>query len=371
MKMQKIIGEKLRVKLLDKHSFIGDLLYLDGPILSLFRTPRQNWLYLWCDTDGEYTERWLIFSVSRENLISYMKLKSTLLNVINAAPVRMITDIKKSPPVSQDDSWKLSKTLTKITDTQHIINYLPASDSFFDEALAPNISTAQELSPTKYEVPIAGDWLCSDLDKFSTLYSQIYSFLYCTTPQFLSSISDRVESFLRAPWEGGFSRVHLFSGFSNLLPSFHDLEISKLKYNSPGEIEFEALQSIGISIENLVIKYIDNEKELIEIEKRLNSFLSENHLKKINLSMVGDANLNISPENIIFLKDKVAALSSLLGIKDEIDRLILLAPNIVIAAKVSVAVLVRVKKLAGFQQSGHLNYSNGHGSQKTALDLFS
>jgi hypothetical protein len=71
---------------------MSDLVYVDGPVLSLYRDAKENWLYLWCDTDNRTKERWLLFPVSRLNLISFLEKEKPLLSLVQEAKERWFLD---------------------------------------------------------------------------------------------------------------------------------------------------------------------------------------------------------------------------------------------------------------------------------------
>lgn len=346
------------VTAIDSHRYICDLINLEGPVLSLFRDDKENWLYLWCDTDGERSHRWLIFPSSRELLVSYLRKESSLLDLVRSSTYRLILDGSFSTILSDDGLPKgrsLYRAIKKIDGLQEIECYLPASDSFFDEELTPDISLAREISPTAYDVPISGQWFFTDLDGFSKLYGQLYSFFYCTQPQFITNIGRRVQRYLEAPWRGGYSRVNLFDALEGMIPSLHDLKIKKMHYASPGEIRIEALQSVGISVSNVIKRYIECRDDLAVSQKLVNGFLISSRLRKQDLSMLGNEQLPVTAENIDFLQSKTQEIARTLGIEQELNTLNERSPNIIVSTKVLIAVLSRISRLSELQDAGLLD----------------
>lgn len=352
--MIKLSGTRLPVAPLDRHLFICDLLYFEGSILSLFRFQNQNWLYLWCDTDEATANRWLLFTVSRANLISYLKKTKSLRELVTAAPQILALDQK----VNREGTALRDKyrTLRKVEILAEISAYLPADDAFFDEGLAPDISLTRGISPTSYDVPIDGQWFFSDLDRFSGLYSQLYAFFYCTKPRFVNNLGVRVQKYLSSPWRGGFSRVNLFEALGRLVPSLHDLEIKQIRYASPGEIRIEALESVGESIALSVTLYVAATENLGEIEKAINTLLSSGNLKRSNLSKQRDDELPLTKENKEFLRKALADIADTLNLNEEITQLSSFSPNMVVTAKVVLSLLVRLRKLAEFRQAGQVTF---------------
>lgn len=346
---------RLPVKTIDKHLFICDLVNLEGPILSLFRHKNQNWLYLWCDTNGTSTERWLLFPVSRADLVSYLEKQSPLRYLVTSASKHLVLDQSFNADEKEKATGAQYRSLKQLSVFDEITEYLPAHDSFFDDALAPDISLANELSPTKYDVPISGDWFFADLDAFSRLYSQLYAFFYCTKPRFVNNLGKRVEKYLGAPWKGGFSRVNLFDALYRFIPSLHDLQIKKIRYASPGEINIEALKSVGDSISAVVLRYAQVEKEMLDAEKAINTVLGTSKLKRVDLSELNDKQLPIDLTKVEFLKMQHQLVAESLGVADEVAQLASFSPNVVVTSKVVLSLLVRIKRLSELQKAGQLD----------------
>jgi len=106
-------------------TFVADLIYFDGPLLSLFKNESgDSYLYYWCDVDDNYN-RWIIFRLSKAKLKSYIfkkiSLNSLILNPIDG--FLYIADINDdlqyrniflSPPDKLPES------------------YVPEEDSYYD-----------------------------------------------------------------------------------------------------------------------------------------------------------------------------------------------------------------------------------------------
>ncbi|MBO2977505.1 hypothetical protein [Burkholderia pseudomallei] len=357
--MRKIAAPRGSASLLDNHTYICDLLNVEGPVLSLLRDSQRNWLYLWCDTDGQRVQRWLAFPVSRAGLVAYLTKQVPLLPLVQQASQRLVIDAAFQDVFAEDGSHKgrtHHRSIKNVSDAlDQIAEYLPTDDSYFDEELAPDISLAKEVNPTLFEVPIDGQWFLSDLDRFSRVYSQLYAFFYCTKPRFVKNLGGKVRRYLSAPWTGGYSRVNLFEALRGLIPSLHDLQIKKIQYASPGEIEIEALESVGDSISNAVKCYLQAEDSLTEAEKMINQLLGSKRLKRADLSSIRDDQLPLTKDNIDFLFEKKKEIGSALGIEEELALLNEYSPNIVVSMKVLIAMVTRIRRLAAFQSGGLLD----------------
>lgn len=362
---------RMNLAVLDKHVYMTDLVYVDGPILSLFRDSKDNWMYLWCDTDNDKTERWMLFPISRVNLIEYLQERKPLLEVLQDAKHHWILDYTQNESGKEEEKLKefaksYSRTLREVADLVVLENYMPSEDSYFSPELAPNISTAEQINPTRYDVPIDGNWFIKDLDNFSNVYSQVYAFFYCTKPQFMTDIGLRVRRFLEAPWKGGFSRVNLFEALQRMVPAIHDLKIHKMEYASPGDITIEALESVGDSVKQAILRYVQNKNDIEGYVKTLNSILSAKELKRSDLSNIRDERLPLTEEDRDYIKEKIGQVAEALAIQAEFVDLSTRSPNIVVSAKVLLAVVARISRLAEFESGGLLDLTRDRASEDNA-----
>jgi len=79
--MQEITGYPLDNFPLNLRDII-DLIYFDGPLLTLFENEYgDSYLYYWCDVD-EYCNRWLVFRVTQKMLKFYVTKKISLRELI-------------------------------------------------------------------------------------------------------------------------------------------------------------------------------------------------------------------------------------------------------------------------------------------------
>ena len=348
--MKAFRGKPCRASLLDKHVYICDLINIEGPLLSLFRDHRSNLLYLWCDTNEIDTERWAVFQVSRELLAKYLQKEIPLLYMVWSSAQIFCLDITTS---ILDGKRSRSRRVVE-TNADSIQEYWPAPDSYFDESYSEDISLDEQIVPSRYHIPINGEWFVSDLDEFSRTYSSLYAFFYCTAPRFVTTIDSRVQKFLRSPWTGGFSRINLFRALEKMIPSIHDMKINRFKYASPGSIQIEALNSVGESIDGVVMVYLHFEKDILEAVKAINTALSSSNVKKANVSDLSNEQLEVSSEIISLLNWKTQVIGDLLQMHSSLQVLMQNSPNMIVGAKAVLAVTKQIERLAGYQKNGML-----------------
>ena len=121
--MKRLTGLKI-----DKLDFVatkqGDLLYHEGPLLSVFKDALSGnyYLYKWSDCD-EKAHRWLIFKAAINDLSDFFDKKISLKSLISAQPFAFFLDLNDS----------LDPLSIVIVSNQNIPkNYLPEEDSYFD-----------------------------------------------------------------------------------------------------------------------------------------------------------------------------------------------------------------------------------------------
>lgn len=363
----KFPGRRVKVSSLDRHQFICDLVFIEAPLLSLFRDSRHSWFYLWCDTDGLGRDRWLVFQVSRKIFAEYLTRKVSLRRAVLASKEVLCLegDMRDGLDGDAEDDRK-GRQLSRVQ-IDEIESYLPSDQSLFEEELSPDISLAEQLLPTRYPIPIGGDWFVGDLDRFSRAYAGLYGFFYCSKPRLVASIQGRLNRALRAPWEGGFSRVNLFDALAKAVPSFHDMQIRRIDYASPGEIEIEALESVGHDIQGCVNGYMTSRSDVDDHAKAINSTLSACRFKKRNLSNIGDAMLGISEESLTLFRTRTEEIARLLGVREQVSVVVRESPNCVVAAKAVLALLTHIRRLSDFEAAGMLNLT-GRGAQSSEFN---
>ncbi|MDM0007164.1 hypothetical protein QTI51_17490 [Variovorax sp. J22G73] len=360
--MIKFEGQKVSAFVFDGHEHVCDLIEADGPLLSLYTDLRDNWLYLWCDTDRVKVNRWMLIKAPRTSLVEFFSQRISLRALIENSPSVIMLDetAVRSEKVDdlgipQEPTISLKRRFIKLDDPTDVQAYWPSDRSFFNPELAEGIDIRQEFAPSKHLIPVDGRWYFKDLDSFSRTYAKLYAFLYSTKPQFINSMSARLYSLLRAPWTGGYSRVNLFSSLRRGLPALHDLQIDSFSYASPGAIEVEALPSICEDVSRIILSSKGRWPRLAVYDKIINTIIGKHKLRKVDLSTVPNEQLPFAQEEAQALENSCTEICTLLGVEDRIDALRDAAPNLIVYAKAVQALLGQVQKLNAFQEQGLLN----------------
>lgn len=105
---------------------IGDLIYFEGPLLSLFidrSNPDIYYLYKWADCDDN-TNRWLIVQLNSISLRSFFFKETSLRNILLSCPLTYVVEL--------DDNL-IEKEITVCATTDVPQAYLPTDSSYFSE----------------------------------------------------------------------------------------------------------------------------------------------------------------------------------------------------------------------------------------------
>ncbi len=113
---------------IDKLDFIpikqGDLLYHEGPLLSVFKDALSDnfYLYKWSDCDAK-AHRWLVFKVSTKDLKSFFDGQTSIRQLILGQPFSYFLDLDNQlEPIS----------IALVASANIPQNYLPDQDSYFN-----------------------------------------------------------------------------------------------------------------------------------------------------------------------------------------------------------------------------------------------
>jgi hypothetical protein len=354
--MKRITSTKLSTELLESHHYVCDLLRAEIPALALYTDGRQNWMYLWADTDSSYRHRFLLFTVSRKDLDAYLRKAMSLRAVLDESHIVWLLEELRTPARTSKEKERVTRHLWDVPTLEEVGDYLPTEDSLFEPSLAPDIDLTKDLLPERYDVPIKGTWFGRDFEYLFKRYERIYSFFYATQPRFVRTINVTLHRVLRAPWKGGYSRVNLYTRLAEVLPAQFALKIAKLNFASPGDVKFEAIPSIGESIRQTTLRYLDNEARIDKCSKRIRRILTSARLNRVDLSARSEGSIKLSIKQRKELEEAIGLIGRTLAVSDEMKALRDHSPNSVVFAKAVVSFARQVHKLANLQRQEMLNF---------------
>lgn len=130
--METIRGSQLSKFPLEPLNLVADLLYYDGPFLSLLESEHNfgesYYFYYWCNLDERYN-RWLIFRVTRKQVTGYLTGRTTLREIIT----HPIEHYYFLGDMDDDSEWQ-QLYLVMPSDLPH--SYWPKENSWFNRELS-------------------------------------------------------------------------------------------------------------------------------------------------------------------------------------------------------------------------------------------
>lgn len=340
--MQTLKGARVKKSDLN-HQWLEDILYFEGPILSLLKgSTTQDYFYYWCDADI-ICNRWMVLPVNRSDIINYKEGNLSLYDLCNCLDQVCFVDIdSRSEP-------KRGKLVSKADIPE---DYIPPTESYFDEDLSPS---AQFLPiPELYDLKLDGDWYLEELVGLPRIYSQLYSFIYTVKNIAKESVESNAEKiFSNYPWRGGFSTVNFFNDLSKVIPSFHEPKVDSIQYASPGQIRLELLRPVSYSLETVINASFENREELQKHYNKVATYIRDNELSQVEGNN-SKLKLDNDIDNVLF--ESIVRFVTLMSLKPYQDDIIRLAGNNLVAIKIIMSIFRRNKKLFDFMGRGMLKF---------------
>jgi hypothetical protein len=357
--MNKLKGPSLPTDRLDQHNHICDLISVEFPVLSLYTDGRRNWIYLWCDRDKRGVNRWLIFPITREALVAYLDKQASMLTLVTGAKTLWIlenSDWVYSESSVDKQAKKARRHLYTVT-LEQLSEYLPTEDSFFDESLTDDLDLSKDVAPAPFDVPIDGEWFNADFVSLLKRYERLYAFFYAARPRFVKSLEFTLSRLLRSPWMGGFSRYNLFEHLWQKIPGLHTLKVIEASYGSPGEFKFDAIPSIGKSIQDATMLLVKYPATVESAAEKIRKILRLAQLNKADLSTFSDDAIRLDEEQFKTLLDECKLIGNTLHVSEELDTLRIYSPNTVVYSKAVLSFVIQLDRLAEFQRRGMLDFA--------------
>ena len=358
---------------------VSDLIFFEGPLLSLFRNHEgDKYLYYWCDTEGGES-RWLVFRVSDKELNSYLTKRVTLRDLLINPSDGFVYAINLDAD--------LHITNVHILDPQSVpIDYIPDDNSYYE--FTPSSVEVKMPAPggkvhETYKIAIDGDWTFSELAEMPKLYATVYAFVYS-----LRGLRTRAKQVLSYayrthPWRGGYSTLNFFNNLQSYIDPEHRLRIVSMQYASPGWIELDLLSPVAFSVRSIVYSFVASadelEEEYTEIYRELRSRellrdvdLSSDEVPGPQITPSGETGKLESPrktrkkrarrrqlsrEDREFASNSGKRLARLLKLETEdLEQVNALTDNPLTTLKILLSVYRRIRVLAGYQIQGKVEY---------------
>ena len=351
--MERLFGVRVNDRDLKGLSKVADLIYFDGPLLSLFTDKFGNsYLFYWVDSDN-ISNRWLVFRVTERQIAEYMNRQIPLTELVNnpCGGYHYSVDITERP----DQNLEL-ENVTIVSPNDLPLNYKPRANSFY--ASEP---IYYQDGRNFFKIPIEGKWSLDDLSYFPNVFSQAYAFIYSISNHFWGELrpgqfdGEKVERAFKAfPWRGGYSAVNFYSSLESSIPKNRRPEVARLQFASPGVIGLSLYTPVAQQLTTHVKAFFLNYDDVTSLYKEIYKYLSDKKLLRDADSKVFSGEPGISETLIQFTKE----MAALLGIDEErLNRINgLTEENPLATLKIILSFYRRVKELATFERRGQAKY---------------
>lgn len=149
----------------------------------------------------------------------------------------------------------------------------------------------------------------------------------------------------------------MFTRLAEVLPGQHALKVARLNFASPGDVKFEAIQSIGESIHKKVVMYIKTQPRVDAHARRIKRILTASGFNRRDVSEIPEGAIKIPSSRRAELEEALNGIAEQLNVVNEFEALRAHSPNLVVFAKGAVTFVRQVEKLALLQDQGLLNFS--------------
>lgn len=224
-----------------------------------------------------YSAMFLGVSVSEKDWDRYMEGKADL---------RYLFTVPKVRTLYQFDLAQMKDKKIKMTPWEGDIDdrYLP-SPRFFSENHTEEYET-QERASDPEKLLIDGEWELTDFGQFQQKFSDIYTFIISSknwNDHTLPVATRRriQEAFLNRPFQGGFSYVHLFRDLAANVPRIDQLNLNKIQYASPGQVEVFGKEEVFSDLQEVVQNFLRNKDSISNAYNAFHKYLSEGHYLKM------------------------------------------------------------------------------------------
>jgi hypothetical protein len=340
--MEKVQGAKLKVFPPGHLTRVADLIYYDGPLLSLYKNPlNDRYLSYWCDLE-DGLNRWLFFRVSEKRLNSYLEKEITLRDLILGPVEGTLLCVD----VDADDRFTSILLLTP-EDLPSV--YIPKPNTYYD--FTPVVAeTSETENGNGYELQIAGSWDLEDLSEFPHTYSQAYSFLY-SLEKFIEGKGSILEhAYQSHPWTGGYSAVNFYQNLKSYIPQQEYPQIVSIQYSSPGYIKLSLYEPVAFLIKNTITAFAASYGELEFIYRRTYKYLGDRKLLR-------DAKEHpeLTKEDLAFISGATKDLAALMRL-EQFSRLDELTHDPLITLKILLWFYRRAKTLTQYKMREKAEY---------------
>lgn len=204
---------------------------------------------------------------------------------------------------------------------------------------------------------VDGDWEMSEFGDFYRRFADLYAYFASAMKLSDPNVSDRTKEKVKGaitskPFKGGSSYLGLFSDLFKTLSHSERPGLDSINYASPGQVEIRGIQPVFDALEDAVENYLANTGKIVTAHDDLRKYMSETNLLKI-----GARTPSLTGSQATILLDKCKLLYRELDAV-EFEKIHQLSDsNLIVTAKIALAVYRRLEFSGKFFAQGRIGYS--------------
>lgn len=249
--------------------WVADLQYYEGSLLSEYRTDRgEIYAFLWCDASDTHN-RWLVAKTTKRSLYG---LNAGIFSIRNFFEQQILEDSVYLLDIDAEEQISHA-LLTKLSNIAN--DYLPEEGIL----IAPEFRPVNEY----YALLIDGELSTGDLmqnipNQFRDLYNLIKLGIDYKAQGITKLITDTA-------WKKDYSVADFFRGL-NQKSLFG---VNEIQYASPGYIQFDADNKIGLEVSKEINYFIANRSAISQFDLEIGKYIKYHKLNNEETSL--DAHL--------------------------------------------------------------------------------
>lgn len=324
------------------------LFYTDVPEVSLLEKKagkgKQNFIACAIPDENGLVDFYFVVFVARQHLIKYFNDQCDLRYLFAFATGRKYYRTKSLSPkkiILEDFAEEVTE---KLFPDMHFF----ASNHSVPYGIEADISTEQRLL-------IDGNWDMDEFGVFYTKFSDIYSY-----EQAINYIrqgdelrSQRVKkAFAAKPFKGGSSYMGFFNDLREIIPARERPSLRGIEYHSPGYVDLKGREEVLDAIKRYVVAFLESFDVIQKAHDDLRGFMTGAKLLSIRGGIV-DAPREVL-ENLRALTDNLFQVLPISGAEHLAE---LSKGNLIVRAKIALALYRRLRSTSLFFAQGRLSYS--------------
>jgi hypothetical protein len=205
-------------------------------------------------------------------------------------------------------------------------------------------------------IGLDGEWSLDNFSEFTRTYQDLYAFFHALrTPEAVGDEDvERAHHAFRAyPWRGGWSSVDFYAALRSAIPSADRPRIIRIRYASPGLMEFVQAVAPAASVAIAVTQF---PRLISAANAAYTEIMKGIHDRKMNKIDLRRAEIELAREELAFADEQFQRLGEAMGISgDELTRLRRYSGNPAMALKILLSLYRRVRDVAELQAEGKLD----------------